>query len=268
MLVLNNAATAAPADKSSDASAWGPPTNGLRARVGAGAEFDERGRDRSGAARRRSSLNRTMSRSRSSWRTSAIKPIKLLDTRYGDSFGDSSGKANSNWYGQFLFSIDVYDSDGKLIERPEVEVVTLDMILGSVGVATVEPGKTHRFLLRPSKWLSLYRRNFEPGSYRVAVRYHGMPPRVVTRIKEYKPESPVFAAVAGDIVTPPVAFEVGRIGFPPVASETTARRKRQAGSHHTACVGRTDQRPPRRIVVRAGKGQPRSRREASTQHAR
>ena len=144
------------------------------------------------------------------------QPITLLDTRYGDSFGASSGKANSDWYGQFLFSIDVYDSDGKLVERPEVEVVTLNMILGSVGVAAVEPGKTHRFLLRPSNWLSLYRRNFEPGSYRVAVRYRGMPPRVVTRIKEYKPESPVFAAVAGDIVTPPVAFEVHS---PPVAAD-------------------------------------------------
>ncbi|WP_442508634.1 WD40 repeat domain-containing protein [Novipirellula sp. SH528] len=146
------------------------------------------------------------------------KPITLLDTRYGNSFGDSIGKANSNWYGQFLFSLDLFDLDGKRIDRPELEVVTLNTILGSLGVATVEPGKTHRFLLRPSKWLSVFQRSFEPGNHRVEVRYHGMPPRVVTRIKEYKAESPVFSCVAGDVVTPPVTFEVSRIGFQPVSA--------------------------------------------------
>lgn len=157
------------------------------------------------------------------------KPIRLLDTRYGSSFGDSSGKAHSNWYGQFLFSIDLFDREGKLIEQPEVEVVTLDSVLGSVGLVTVEPGKTHRFLLRPSKWLSVFQRNFEPGNHHVAVRYHGMPPRVVTRIKEYKAESPVFASVAGGIVTPPVAFEVRSLtGASDIPKETVKAAKDRA----------------------------------------
>jgi hypothetical protein len=156
------------------------------------------------------------------------KPIALLDTRYGSSFGDSSGKANSNWYGQFLFSVDLFDLEGNLIERPDVEVVTLDGILSSVGIATIGPGKTHRFLLRPSKWLSMFQRSFEPGNHRIAVRYHGMPPRVVTRIKEYKAESPALSAVAGDIVTPSVAFEVsGQLGGAESPNETEAPAKVQ-----------------------------------------
>ena len=218
LVALNDAAAPAPATDATATPAWGPATNGLRARVVP--VLSSMSEDAIDPAQRVAKFERPDDVAFAvELENVSDQPIKLLDTRYGNSFGASSGKANSNWYGQFLFSIDLYDSDGKLIERPEVEVVTLNMILGSVSVATVEPGKTHRFLLRPSQWLSLYRRNFEPGSYRVAVRYHGMPPRVVTRIKEYKPESPVFAAVAGDIVTPPVAFEVGGVGFQPATEK-------------------------------------------------
>ncbi len=134
--------------------------------------------------------------------------IQLLDTRHGDSFGDSSGKANSNWYGQFLFSIDWYSSDGKSIELPEVQIVDLNSVLDGALVTSLDPGKTHRFLLRPAKWLSPLAYRLTPGEYHAAVRYHGLPARVATRIKEYRPGSAVLAAAAGEVVTPQVALEV------------------------------------------------------------
>src|SRR5262249_25059760 len=81
-------------------------------------------------------------------------PIKLLDTRYGESFGDSKGKARSDWFGQFLFSIDLFDRDGKKIDRPHVEVVDLNLVLDGALVVTLNAGEKHRFLLRPTKWMS------------------------------------------------------------------------------------------------------------------
>ncbi|MDA1049938.1 MAG: TIGR03067 domain-containing protein [Planctomycetota bacterium] len=146
-------------------------------------------------------------------------PIKLLDTRYGDGYGESKGKANSNWYGQFLFSIDLFDVDGKLIERPEVQVVDLNSVLDKALVVSLEPGKTHRFLLRPAKWLSAMTQRIEPGSYRAAVTYHGLPDRIATRIKEYRPDSSVLETVAGGIIAGQVPFEVLGMGIPPVAAD-------------------------------------------------
>jgi hypothetical protein len=45
------------------------------------------------------------------------KPIKILDARYGEGYGDSKGKANSDWSAQFLFTIDYYDKSRKLIAK-------------------------------------------------------------------------------------------------------------------------------------------------------
>lgn len=143
------------------------------------------------------------------------KPIQLIDTRYGNSYGDSKGKANSNWYGQFLFSIDLFDRNGKLIERPEVQIVDLNGVLSGAMVAPLEPGQMHRFLLRPAKWMSAMTQRLDPGNYHAAVTYHGLPKRVATRIKEYRADSVVLGAVEGDIVSPQVAFEV----LPPQSSD-------------------------------------------------
>lgn len=135
------------------------------------------------------------------------KPISILDTRYGDGYGDSKGKANSNWYGQFLFSIDLF-RDGKKIERPDVQIVDLDHVISNAFVKTLQPGILHRFVLRPTKWLSALAQQFEPGRYDVVARYHGLPARVARRIKEYRPESPVLVAIEGDVASSRISFEV------------------------------------------------------------
>lgn len=136
------------------------------------------------------------------------KPVSLLDTRYGDAYGDSKGKSNSNWYGQFLCTIDLFNQAGQKVERPEVQVVDLNMTLDGMLIVRLEPGQTHKILLRPAKWLSAMTQRMEPGSYRAAIRYHGVPAPVLTRIKEYRPETPLTAVIAGDVVTPQVAFEI------------------------------------------------------------
>ncbi len=135
-------------------------------------------------------------------------PISLLDTRYGDGYGASKGKANSDWFGQFLFSIELFRADGRKIERPEVQIVDLDIPLSSVLVVSLEPGETHRFLLRPARWQNPLALRIEDGNYRAVVRYHGLPSRVAARIKEYRSDSVVLSAVEGDVVTPEVAFAI------------------------------------------------------------
>lgn len=154
------------------------------------------------------------------------QPIKLLDAR--------DGNGSTDWNGQFLFSIDLFDQNGKPIGRPQVDVVDLDNVLSNVGVATLEPGKTHRALLRPAKWLSPFQQRIAPGSYRAAVRYHGLPARVAARIKEYLPESPTLAAVAGNVVTSSVAFEVSR---QPVAEANPFDREPKAAEDTEPAIG-------------------------------
>lgn len=151
------------------------------------------------------------------------KPIKLLDTRYGDGYGEAKGKASSDWFGQFLFSFDLFDQAGKPIQQPEVQVVSLDMMLGGTLVVPLEPGATHRYLLRPGKWQSPFTLPLESGRYRIAVRYHGLPERVATRIKEYRPASPVLEAAACNVATAAVPIEITGTPARPAADEKTGK---------------------------------------------
>lgn len=122
------------------------------------------------------------------------KPIKLLDTRYGNSFGKSSGKSNSDWYSQFLFSIDVFDRDGKKLDFPEVDIVGHLTPVGSALPNSVEPGKTHRFLLRPAKWLRILSPQLKPGKYRAAIHYRGMHVEIAKYLEEAQPKHPARGA--------------------------------------------------------------------------
>ncbi|MEI8379446.1 MAG: carboxypeptidase-like regulatory domain-containing protein, partial [Planctomycetota bacterium] len=169
------------------------------------------------------------------------KPIQLLDTRYGASYGEAKGKANSNWFGQFLFSFDLFDQNGKRIERPEVQVVSQDMILDGTLVVPLAPGATHRFLLRPAEWLRPFTLPLEHGRYGIAIRYHGMPDRVATRIKEYRPDSPTLQAVGGDVVSGVVQIDVAgekKTGSPTDAlnEETTGIDGEKSKSLHPQLV--------------------------------
>ncbi|MFM9962440.1 MAG: M56 family metallopeptidase, partial [Planctomycetaceae bacterium] len=162
------------------------------------------------------------------------KPIKLLNTRNGNGVDNAKGKANSDWFGQFLFSVDLFDENGKLIEQPDVKVVDLDLALVGHQVATVEPGKLHRFLLRPARWSSPFKLPLDAGRFRAAVRYHGLSDRVTKRMKDYRPDSPQLTAISGDITAPATTFAVrtfnGRSKRSVVKRETDPPRDGNDGS--------------------------------------
>ncbi len=134
--------------------------------------------------------------------------IALLDTRYGDSYGKSKGKANADWFGQFLFSIELCDEAGTKVERPEVQLVDVTSPLDGTLVTTIEPGTSHRYLLRPTKWLSVMTPRLEAGRYRAVVRYHGLPMETANGIREYHPDSKVLGAWSGSVESLPAAFEI------------------------------------------------------------
>ena len=48
----------------------------------------------------------------------------------------------------------------------------------------------------------------ELGNYQGVVRYHGLPPSVADRIREYRPDSKVLGAWSGDAASQPVAIEI------------------------------------------------------------
>lgn len=143
------------------------------------------------------------------------QPIKILDTRYGNHFGKSSGKANSNWYGQFLFAIDYFDQSGKQLEFPQVEHVGGSMPVDGALPTSIEAGKTHRFLLRPAKWLSILSPRLKPGSYRAAVRYLGMRESIAEKLKERRPDHEVLGSWSGDVASPRTAFEIKQTSSSP-----------------------------------------------------
>ncbi len=136
------------------------------------------------------------------------KPIKLLDTRYGTSFGKSSGKPNSDWYGQYLFSLDVFDGEGKKLEFARTDMVGANFPAESALAVSLEAGKTHRFLLRPAKWLRIMSPWLQPGSYRIAIRYRGIPASTAEQLQIRVPGHTNVDAWSGDVVSPQVAISI------------------------------------------------------------
>ena len=136
------------------------------------------------------------------------KPIKFLDTRYGPQFGDSAGKANSDWLSQFLFSIKYFDKDGKLIAQPAVQILDLGLPLGSANLSEIKPKAKHTFLVRPAKMLGLMQPRLEKGNYSATISYLGMSRKAAARLKKRKPDSPILSAWSGSVSTPNVKFEL------------------------------------------------------------
>jgi len=126
-----------------------------------------------------------------------------------------NGNRRSDFVAQFMFSIDIFDEAGNLIERPKVQVVDVDLFLHGLHEARIislAPGQTHRYLLRPMKWCSSLTYRIEPGRYRAVVHYHGMPTETINRSDEGHYKRPVpdqlLAAVVGDIASLQVPFEI------------------------------------------------------------
>lgn len=210
----------APSGAQEAANGWGPPAGGLRCRVATvSASMNEEEVD----------LSQTVTQFDTPEEVALAvelqnvsdQPIRLLDTRYGDSFGESKGKSNADWFSQFLFSIDLLDDSGAVIERPRVELLDAHLAISGVLVVTLEPGQTRRFLVRPEKWLSVLAPRLGKGELRAVVHYHGVPPGVAERIREYRPESDVLDAWSGDAASSPAAFEIDAAPGQPVWGQPT-----------------------------------------------
>ncbi len=137
------------------------------------------------------------------------KPIRVLDTRYGNTYGDHSGKPNSNWFGQFLFSIEYFDADGKKVEYPHVEFVAPDLSGNSL-ISEIAPGGSHRFLIRPAKWRSVMYQRLKYRRYTAVVHYHGLDKRAADRLQERKPTSETLNAWSGDVASVATKFQIAR----------------------------------------------------------
>lgn len=143
------------------------------------------------------------------------RAIKILDTGYGDSFGKSSGKPNTNWFGQFLFSIEYFDADGKKVGYPEVTHVSSDLVLGSTKQLALAAGQKHRFLIRPSQWRNIHYQRLRHRRYTAVVHYHGISQIASNRIRERDPDDDVLEVWSGDVASRPTSFQIARPKLPP-----------------------------------------------------
>ena len=144
------------------------------------------------------------------------QPITLAETRYGASYGESKGKANSDWFGQFLFAIDYQDANGKRFERPDVQIVDPILPVGGTLATTLEPRKSLRMLLRPARWRSVFSQRPLVGRQRAVVRYLGISEKARETLRKFENKASLLDAVAGDVLAPAVEFEVRGTGFQPV----------------------------------------------------
>ncbi len=197
-----------------DESPWGDPMNGLRSRVVP---------VNSAMSEETVELDEALLRSRGLDEIAfAIElenvsdvPIELLDTRYGSSYGEAAGRAASDHFSPYLFTIDYFNDEGRPVARPDVQVIDLNLLLDGAQVTTIAPGQTHRFLIRPAKWLRILSQRLEPGTYRARVAYHGMPERVRNEIQRYRPDSDALDAWTGTVEATSPSFEIEANGERP-----------------------------------------------------
>jgi len=210
---MGNSSVAAMDDTTSAGAEWGEAVDGLRMRVvPVHAEMSEEKVD----------LNAIQCKFKSQQDVAfaiemenvSDKPIRILDTRYGDSYGKHSGKPNSNWFGQFLFCIEYFDADGRKVEYPHVEFIAPDLS-GSNLISEIAPGGLHRSLIRPAKWSSVMYQRLKYRKYTAVVHYHGLGKRAADRIQEYKPTSEKLKAWSGDVASVATKFQIARPLIPP-----------------------------------------------------
>ncbi len=208
MSFMGNSGVAAIDDTSSVEAEWGEPVNGLRMRVvPVHADMSEEDVDMD-AEQRKFKTQEEVAFAIEIENVSD-KPIRILDTRYGSTFGKYSGKPNSNWFSQFLFSIEYFDADGRKVEYPDVEFVAPDMTVNSL-ISEIAPGGLHRFLIRPAKWSSVMYQRLKYRKYTAVVHYHGLDKRVADRLRERKPTSETLNAWSGDVASVATKFQIAR----------------------------------------------------------
>lgn len=213
MSLTGDSSVAAIDDTTSAEAEWGEAVNGLRMRVvPVHAHMSEEDVDMD--AEQRKFKTQAEVAFAIEMENVSDKPIRILDTRYGNSYGKHSGKPNSNWFSQFLFSIEYFDADGRKVEYPHVECVAPDLT-GSNLISEIAPGGLHRFLIRPAKWRSVMYQRLKYRKYTAVVHYHGREKRAADRAPESKPTSETFNVWSGDVASVATKFQIARPVLPP-----------------------------------------------------
>ena len=132
------------------------------------------------------------------------KPVSLRELKYGANYGESKGKLASDWFGQFLFSIEYYDANGKLVERPQVISVgkRSELVVDGTLQTTLAPQQSVKMLLRPNHWISALSQMPLIGKQRAVLKYRA------TVAAE-------GVGIVGEVVAPAVEFSVKKRGHRP-----------------------------------------------------
>jgi beta-lactamase regulating signal transducer with metallopeptidase domain len=199
----NDTITDVPSDKPSPAPEWGNRVDGLRARIVS--VLSSMTEDAIDSPQRVTKFAKAKDIAFVfELENVSDKPIKLVDVFHNDTNGEPN--VDAAWTSQYVFSIDLFDGEGRLIEQPEIEVDDVIFFLPSARVAILEPGMTQKFMIKTDSWLATFKPQIQPGKYRVAVRYHWLstPNATKTIVKN----SPLLEVPAINVASASVAVEV------------------------------------------------------------
>lgn len=129
------------------------------------------------------------------------QPVRLLDTRFNASLGQSQGKISSSYFGPALFAFEFYGEDDHSFSQPEQNLINeaLSTRYHAAVATEMAPGESIKMILSPIEWLPWLTTGLVPGKYRVTVRYK------VDR--ENLPQKEPFIGVwAGEVASAPVAI--------------------------------------------------------------
>ncbi|QDU87941.1 Regulatory protein BlaR1 [Pirellulimonas nuda] len=136
------------------------------------------------------------------------QPVTLLGTRYGGSFGKSSGKLNTKGYGPRLFEFEFTDEAGNPLPRAERAFVHDTLYLSGASTHVVDPGASHTVLLRPAEFTPPMAHRLPSGKFRARVRYRGASAGALALAREFRARRPIADAWSGDVASNSVEFSV------------------------------------------------------------
>ena len=98
------------------------------------------------------------------------KPITLKGIRYGNSWGKSSGRLNTNFFAPHFFQFQFFGADGKLVELP---MRRIEGRIGATGSSLhqLKPGQQLEIVLRPADFRAPLNEILAAGKYSAMVRY-------------------------------------------------------------------------------------------------
>jgi hypothetical protein len=139
------------------------------------------------------------------------KPVSLQGTRYGDSVGPPyPGKSESDNFAPYLFECDLFDSQGKPIDRPERKMLDVDamLTLSSGSAETIDSGHSLAIVIHPLRWDASLARRMTAGNFAVRVHYRGPSAGVTKEMRRTWPDKPLASVWSGDVVSPMVPIKI------------------------------------------------------------